>query len=90
MDPKLVEDILSKADIVSVISSYLKVEKKGRNYVALCPFHDDSNPSLSISPERQIFKCFVCGTGGNAIGFIEKYEKIPFEAAVRKLAQLIG
>ena len=86
----LIEDILRKADIVSVISSYIPVTKKGRNYVAICPFHDDTNPSLSISPEKRIFKCFVCGTGGNAISFIEKYEKIPFDAAVRKLAKLIG
>ena len=86
----LIEDILRKADIVSVISSYIPVSKKGRNYVAICPFHDDTNPSLSISPELRIFKCFVCGTGGNAISFIQKYEKIPFDAAVRKLAKLIG
>ena len=70
----LIEDILRKADIVSVISSYIPVSKKGRNYVAICPFHDDTNPSLSISPELRIFKCFVCGTGGNAISFIQKYE----------------
>lgn len=84
----LVEAVLKHADIVQVISSYIPVEKKGRNYVALCPFHDDKNPSMQISSEKQIFKCFVCGTGGNAIGFVEKYEKIPFAAAVRKVAQI--
>ena len=86
----LIEAVLHHADIVQVISSYIQVEKKGRNYVALCPFHDDKNPSMQISAEKQIFKCFVCGTGGNAIGFVEKYEKIPFSAAVRKVAQLCG
>ena len=86
----LIEAVLKHADIVQIISSYIPVEKKGRSYVALCPFHDDKNPSMQISPEKQIFKCFVCGTGGNAIGFVEKYEKIPFSAAVRKVAQLCG
>lgn len=87
---ELIDDILKHADIVTVISSYINVIKKGRSYVALCPFHDDKNPSLNISKEKQIFKCFVCGTGGNAITFVEKYEKIPFDAAVRKVADLIG
>src|SRR5574344_1454207 len=86
----LIDDILKHADIVTVISSYINVIKKGRSYVALCPFHDDKNPSLNISKEKQIFKCFVCGTGGNAITFVEKYEKIPFEEAVRKVADLIN
>ena len=86
----LIEAVLKHADIVQIISSYIPVEKKGRSYVALCPFHDDKNPSMQISAEKQIFKCFVCGTGGNAIGFVEKYEKIPFAAAVRKVAQLCG
>ena len=84
----LVEAVLKHADIVQVISAYIPVEKKGRNYVALCPFHDDKNPSMQISTEKQIFKCFVCGTGGNAISFVEKYEKIPFAAALRKVAQI--
>ncbi|MCQ2742375.1 MAG: DNA primase [Bacilli bacterium] len=87
---ELIDDVLKSADIVSVISSYINVIKKGRSYMAVCPFHDDKNPSLNISPEKQIFKCFVCGTGGNAITFVQKYEKIPFDAAVRKVAELSG
>ena len=90
IDQSIVEDILKRADIVDVISSYINVIKKGRNYVAVCPFHDDKNPSMMISKEKQIFKCFVCGTGGNAITFIQKYENISFESAVKKLAELIG
>ena len=90
IDQSIVEDILKRADIVDVISSYINVIKKGRNYVAVCPFHDDKNPSMMISKEKQIFKCFVCGTGGNAITFIQKYENISFENAVKKLAELIG
>lgn len=90
IDQSIIEDILKHADIVDVISSYINVIKKGRNYVAVCPFHDDKNPSMMISKEKQIFKCFVCGTGGNAITFIQKYENISFENAVKKLAELIG
>jgi len=89
-DRDLIDTILANADIVTVISAYIPVTKKGRSYVALCPFHDDKNPSLNISKEKQIFKCFVCGTGGNAITFVEKYEKISFEEAVRKVADLIN
>ncbi|MFA6619787.1 MAG: CHC2 zinc finger domain-containing protein, partial [Bacilli bacterium] len=89
-DRDLIDKILASADIVTVISAYIPVTKKGRSYVALCPFHDDKNPSLNISKEKQIFKCFVCGTGGNAITFVEKYEKISFEEAVRKVADLIN
>ena len=63
--PELIAALLAQTDIVDVIKAYIPVTKKGRNYMALCPFHDDKHPSLSISPERQIFKCFVCGTAGN-------------------------
>lgn len=84
----LAQDVLKHADIVQVVSSYLTVTKKGRNFVAVCPFHDDTNPSLSISPERQFFKCFVCGTGGTAISFVQKYEHMPYGQAIRKVAEL--
>lgn len=86
----LINDILKQVDVVNVISSYINVLQKGRNYVALCPFHDDKNPSMMISREKQIFKCFVCGAGGNAISFIEKYEKIPFMQAMKKAADISG
>jgi DNA primase len=86
----LIDGLLKASDIVSVISSYIPVQKSGRNFIALCPFHDDKHPSLNISKEKQIFKCFSCGAGGNAITFIERYEKISFEEAVRKLATLVG
>ncbi|MCR5490973.1 MAG: DNA primase [Bacilli bacterium] len=84
----LIDAVLKAADIVAVISSYINVEKKGRSYVALCPFHDDKHPSLSISKEKQIFKCFVCGTAGNAITFVQRYEKISYPEAVRKVAEI--
>ena len=86
-DSDLIDALLHSVKIEDVIASYIPVEKRGRNYMAVCPFHDDTNPSLSISPEKQIFKCFVCGTGGNAIGFIQEYEKCSFVEAVKKLAE---
>jgi len=89
-DKSLVEEVLHQADVVEVISSYINVIKKGRNYVAVCPFHDDKNPSLMISKEKQIFKCFVCGHGGTAISFVQDYEKIAFGDAIRKVANLVG
>ena len=88
IDDGLIKDVLDHADIVKIISSYLNVTKKGRNYWAVCPFHDDTNPSLSISPERKMFRCFVCGTSGSAISFVQKYEHISFPEALKKVADM--
>ena len=88
IDDGLIKDVIDHADIVKIISSYLNVTKKGRNYWAICPFHDDTNPSLSISPERKIFKCFVCGTSGTAITFVQKIEHIGFIEALKKVADM--
>ena len=60
------DEIRDKADIVEVISEYVKLEKQGADYIGLCPFHDDKNPSMHVSPSKKIFKCFSCNTGGNA------------------------
>ena len=87
------EDMLAirqKADIVDILSNYITLTKKGKNYVAICPFHDDHDPSLSISTDKQIFKCFVCGTGGDVFTFVQKIENISFTQAVVKVAQLIN
>ena len=87
-DDSLVKDVIAHADIVKVISAYLPVIRKGKDYLAKCPFHDDTNPSMHISPEKQIFKCFVCGTSGNAIGFVIKYEHLSFKEALKKVAEI--
>ena len=87
-DDSLVKDVLKHADIVKVVSAYLPVVRKGKDYLAKCPFHDDTNPSMHISPELQIFKCFVCGTSGNAIGFVSKYEHLSFREALKKVAEI--
>lgn len=89
-DDSLITAVLDHADIVKVISSFIPVTKKGKNYIAKCPFHDDTNPSMSISPERKMFKCFVCGTGGSAITFVQKYLHISFPEAMRKVAEISG
>ena len=83
-------DIKRKVNIVDVISEYLPVEQKGKNYFAICPFHDDHNPSMSISPEKQIYTCFVCGASGNVFNFVANYEKVSFVSAVKKVAQKVG
>ncbi|HLV50085.1 MAG TPA: DNA primase [Erysipelothrix sp.] len=80
----LIDKIRSNSDIVETVSQYLPLTKRGKNFWGLCPFHDDSNPSMSVSSERQIFKCFVCGAGGNVFTFIEKFENISFVEAVIK------
>lgn len=87
---EVVRDIRAKAKIEDVIGHYLDVEKKGRNYVALCPFHDDHDPSLSISVDKQVFKCFACGAAGDVFGFVQKYEQVDYPTAIRKVAELIG
>lgn len=89
-DKTIFDDVLRQSDVVNVISSYINVIKKGRNFVALCPFHDDKSPSLMISKEKQIYKCFACGAGGNAITFVQNYEKIPIDQALRKTAEISG
>jgi DNA primase len=87
---ELIDEIKNKNDIVSVISSYIPVIKKGRNYLCLCPFHNDTTPSMHISSDKQIYKCFACGAGGNVISFVENYEKISFFEALKKLANNVG
>jgi DNA primase len=87
---KIIREIQNKADIVAVISNFIKLNRRGNNYIGLCPFHPDKNPSLVVSPKKRIFKCFVCNAKGNVFGFVQQYQKIPFMEAVRVVAKLIG
>ena len=82
-----IDEIRQSVDIVDVMGQYLELHKKGKNYMAICPFHDDNHPSLSISQSRQIYKCFVCGNGGNVFTFIQEYLKVPFVESVMKVAE---
>lgn len=88
-EDKIIE-IREKANIVDVISDYIPLEQRGRNYFAVCPFHDDHNPSMSISPTKQIYKCFVCGAHGNVFSFVRDYENISFVEAVKMVASKVS
>ena len=81
-----INEIRSSVNIVDIISNYIPLTNKGKNYFGICPFHDDHSPSMSVSPERQMFKCFTCGVGGNVFTFVSKYEDISFIEAVKKVA----
>ncbi|WP_339023183.1 DNA primase [Spiroplasma endosymbiont of Crioceris asparagi] len=81
-----IKDFLDQLDIADVIGSFIQIEKHGRNFRAVCPFHNDSDPSLQITPSKKIFKCFPCGVGGTAISFVQKYKNINFYEAVDFLA----
>ena len=82
--------IQSRANIVEVIKSYVNLESHGKNYFGVCPFHDDRSPSMSVSPDKQIYKCFVCGATGNVFNFVENYLGISFLEAVKIVADKIG
>ena len=87
---EVINDIRNSANIVDVIGHYIPLVKKGKGYTALCPFHDDHDPSLSISEDKQIYKCFVCGNGGNVFTFVSNYKKISFPEAVKEVGDIIG
>lgn len=82
----IIEDILSKTDIVELISGFFPLKRAGRNFRAVCPFHAEKTPSFMVSADKQIYHCFGCGAGGNAIGFLMQYERISFLEAVESLA----
>lgn len=82
--------IRSKANIVDVIGSYIPLTQRGKNYLCVCPFHDDHSPSMSVSEEKQIYKCFSCGNTGNVFTFVENYENVPFLESVAIVAEKCG
>ena len=86
----IIEEVRKKTDIVDLISEYIPLIKKGKNYFGVCPFHDDSNPSMSVSREKQIYKCFSCGASGNIYNFLMDYEHIDFKDALSKLSSKLG
>lgn len=85
-----INSIRKQADIVDIIGSYINLVPQGKNYFGVCPFHNDHSPSLSVSPEKQIYKCFTCLASGNVFTFIQNYENISFIEAVKKVADRIG
>ena len=87
---EIVEEIRSANDIVDVVSSYIKLEKRGSSWFGLCPFHSEKTPSFSVSRSKQMYYCFGCHSGGNVITFIMQYENYTFDEALRLLADRVG
>ena len=84
---EILDEVRRNNDIIDIISQYTTLKRKGRNYFALCPFHNEKSPSFSVSPDKQIFKCFGCGVGGDVIHFFMQIENVSFPEAVQELAQ---
>ena len=87
---ELVEEIRSRNDIVDVISTYVKLKRKGNSYFGLCPFHNEKSPSFSVSQDKQMYYCFGCGAGGNLFTFLMNYENYTFPEALKVLANRCG
>lgn len=85
--PETIEQIRQATDIVQVVGEYIRLKKKGRAFWAVCPFHTEKTPSFQVNPDRQIYHCFGCGKGGNAITFLMEHEKMSFIESIRHLAQ---
>jgi DNA primase len=85
-----INDIRAKANIVDIIGDYLPLQKKGKDYKCVCPFHDDHSPSMSISESKQIYKCFSCNAAGNVFTFVQNYENVSFMEAVKIVSEKIG
>ena len=89
-DDSLISRIQQANEIVDVVSEYMSLDKRGKEYVGLCPFHTDHKPSMYVSPVKQIFKCFACGAGGDVLKFVQMKENLTFVQAVERLAQRAG
>jgi DNA primase len=87
---EIIDEIAAYSDIVEIVNEYVPLKKRGRNFQGLCPFHHEKTPSFTVSPDKQIFRCFGCGVGGNIFSFIMQIEGLNFPEAVEKLAQRAG
>ena len=87
IDRETVQRILDSANIVEVVSDFVSLKKRGANYIGLCPFHNERTPSFSVSPSKGICKCFSCGKGGSAVGFVMELEQMSYNEALRYLAK---
>ncbi|MBV9103139.1 MAG: DNA primase, partial [Candidatus Eremiobacteraeota bacterium] len=89
-DQAALREIHARIDIASFIGQYVSLKKRGNDLVGLCPFHSEKTPSFHVHPDRGFFKCFGCGTGGDVITFVQKFENAAFGDAVRMLATKAG
>src|SRR6202008_3599845 len=81
-----IQQILSRIDIIEIVGAFVKLKKRGTNYLGLCPFHNEKSPSFTVSPAKEIYKCFGCGRSGNTISFLMEHEKYSYVEALRWLA----
>lgn len=81
-----IQQIVSRIDIIEIINSFVKLKKRGTNYIGLCPFHNEKSPSFTVSPSKEIYKCFGCGRSGNTITFLMEHEKYSYIEALKWLA----
>ncbi len=90
IDKASIENLKQRLDIVEVIGTFLELKKNGANFKCVCPFHNDTTPSLVVSPSKQIYHCFACGAGGDSIKFVMEYEKLSYPEAIEKLASMVN
>src|SRR5437764_15190574 len=81
-----IQQIQSRIDIIDIVGGFMKLKKRGSNYLGLCPFHNEKTPSFTVSPAKEIYKCFGCGRSGNTISFLMEHEKFSYVEALRWLA----
>ena len=87
IDPAIKDKIFAVANIVEVVSDFVTLKKRGVNYIACCPFHNEKTPSFVVSPAKGVFKCFGCGKAGNAVTFLMEHEHLSFVDAMKYLGQ---
>ena len=85
-----IQQILGRLDILDVVGGFVKLKKRGANYLGLCPFHNEKTPSFTVSPSKELYKCFGCGKSGNTISFIMEHEKLSYAEALKWLANKYG
>ena len=85
--PNSIEQIKNRIDIIDVIGEYIRLKKRGVNYLGNCPFHNEKSPSFTVSPSKEIYKCFGCGKSGNTITFLMEHDKLSYVEALRWLAK---
>ena len=85
-----IDELLVRTDIVELVDGYVPLTKKGKEYMACCPFHNEKTPSFTVSPDKQFYHCFGCGAHGTAIGFLMEFDHFDFVEAIEELAQRAG
>src|ERR1017187_6707343 len=86
ISPASIQEVMNRADIVDVVGQFVRLKKRGVNYIANCPFHNEKTPSFNVSPAKGIYKCFGCGKAGNVVTFIQEHEKLTYPEAMHWLA----